>query len=105
MGEKYVDITPSRYVSETPEPKLYGTSVMRVDDVMAKAGTAFDQLNQIATKINEGEGTLGRFSKDPKLYDNLVRLSGELKVFVDSANVERERWASCPGAASRMIAL
>ncbi|MCM2359168.1 MAG: MlaD family protein [Geobacteraceae bacterium] len=84
MGEKYVDITPSRFVSETPETRVYGTPVLRLDDVMAKAGTAFDQLNQIVAKINQGEGTIGRFSKDPKLYDNLVRLTAELRVFVDS---------------------
>lgn len=84
MGEKYVDITPSQFVSETPETRVYGTPVLRLDDVMAKAGTAFDQLNQIVTKINQGEGTIGRFSKDPKLYDNLVRLTAELRVFVDS---------------------
>lgn len=84
MGEKYVDITPSLFISETPETRVYGTAAMKLDDVMAKAGTAFDQLNQIVTKMNQGEGTLGRFSKDPQLYDNLVRLTAELRVFVDS---------------------
>ena len=84
MGEKYVDISPSKSFSEVPEARVYGTSTMKLDDVMAKAGTAFDHLNQIVAKINEGEGTLGRFTKDPKLYDNMVRLTTELRVFVDS---------------------
>jgi phospholipid/cholesterol/gamma-HCH transport system substrate-binding protein len=86
MGEKYVDITPSQFISDTPETRMYGTSGVKLDDVMAKAGTAFDQLNQIIGKMNEGQGTLGRFSKDPMLYDNLVRLTSELRVFVDATN-------------------
>jgi phospholipid/cholesterol/gamma-HCH transport system substrate-binding protein len=47
MGEKYVDVTPSRVYSEAPAKRLYGTPVAKLDDVVAKAGTAFDQLNQI----------------------------------------------------------
>lgn len=86
LGEKYVDITPSQYLAETPETRVYGTSVPKLDDVMQKAGTAFDQLNQIVGKINQGEGTLGKFAKDPKLYDNLVRLTTELRVFADNVN-------------------
>ena len=86
MGEKYVDITPSKVYSEVPAQRLYGTTVPKLDDVVAKAGTVFDQVNQIVGKINKGEGTLGRFSSDPKLYDNLVGLTVELKGFMDSTN-------------------
>lgn len=86
MGEKYVDITPSQFLSETPETRVYGTNVTKLDDVMQKAGSAFDQLNQIVHKMNQGEGTLGKFTKDPKLYDNLVRLTAELRVFADNVN-------------------
>jgi len=86
MGEKYVDITPSQVYSETPSKRLYGTAVPKLDDVMQKAGTTFDQLNLIVGKMNKGEGTLGRFAKDPRLYDNLVDLTSELKTLVDAAN-------------------
>ena len=86
MGEKYVDITPSQQVNETPEPLVYGTNVNRLDDVMQKAGTAFDRMNRIMDKVDKGEGTLGRFAKDPKLYDNLVNLTVELKTFAQSVN-------------------
>jgi len=86
MGEKYVDITPSRVYSEVPTKRLYGTAVPKLDDVMQKAGTTFDQLNLIVGKMNKGEGTLGRFAKDPRLYDNLVDLTTELKTLVDAAN-------------------
>jgi phospholipid/cholesterol/gamma-HCH transport system substrate-binding protein len=86
MGEKYVDITPSRVYSETPAKVLYGTSVPKLDDVVQKAGTTFDQLNQIVGKMNQGEGTLGKFAKDPRLYDNFVGLTAELKDLANTFN-------------------
>jgi phospholipid/cholesterol/gamma-HCH transport system substrate-binding protein len=86
LGEKYVDITPSQTVSETPLQTVYGTNVTRLDDVMVKAGTAFDRLNGLLDKMDKGEGTLGRFAKDPKLYDHLVNLTAELKIFAQSVN-------------------
>lgn len=86
LGEKYVDITPSRFYSEAPETRLYGTSVTKLDDVMVKAGSAFDRVNKLMDTMDRGEGTLGRFAKDPRLYDNLVQLSGELRTFVNTVN-------------------
>jgi phospholipid/cholesterol/gamma-HCH transport system substrate-binding protein len=86
MGEKYVDITPSRHVVTVPETRVYGTSVPKLDDVMQKAGVAFDRLNMTMDKMANGEGSMGRFIADPKLYQNLVKLTGELNVFVGTAN-------------------
>lgn len=86
MGEKYVDITPSRIYSEVPARRLRGTPVPKIDDVMQKAGTTFDSLNGIIGRVNRGEGSLGRFTKDPKLYDNLVKLTAELNTFATSVN-------------------
>lgn len=86
LGEKYVDITPSQTVQETPETVIYGTSTVKLDDVMQKAGAAFDRLNGIANKIDQGEGSLGRMSKDPQLYDNLVKLTAQLETFAQSVN-------------------
>lgn len=86
MGEKYVDITPSRKVVAIPETRLYGTNVPRLDDVMQKAGMAFDRFNLTMDKMVSGQGSLGRLMADPKLYDNLARLSLELNDFVSTAN-------------------
>ncbi len=86
MGEKYVDITPSRSYAEVPARRLYGTPVVKLDDVMAKAGNAFDRLNAVVDKMSKGEGTLGKFATDPKLYNNLVGLTAELSVFADNVN-------------------
>ncbi len=86
MGEKYVDITPSSAYSETPAKRLYGTTLPKLDDVMQKAGTTFDQLNMIVTKMNKGEGSLGKLANDPKLYDNLVGLTAEMKDLANAFN-------------------
>lgn len=86
MGEKYVDVTPSQSVSQVPETRLYGTSITKLDDVMQKAGKAFEKLNQSLDKMNRGEGTLGRLATDTKLYDNLAGLTVELRSFATTAN-------------------
>ncbi|HEY6837203.1 MAG TPA: MlaD family protein [Geobacteraceae bacterium] len=86
MGEKYVDITPSQFYSELPPKRLQGTAVIKLDDVMQKAGTAFDRLNTVVDKMNKGEGTLGRFATDPKLYNNLVVLTNQLSTFARNVN-------------------
>jgi phospholipid/cholesterol/gamma-HCH transport system substrate-binding protein len=86
MGEKYVDITPSRQVVTVPQTRVYGSRVPSMDDVMQKAGNAFDRLNLTMDKLTHGEGTLGKIVADPELYDNLVRLSHELNGFMTAAN-------------------
>ena len=84
MGEKYVDITPSSTYSEKPLRRLVGVQTVRLEDVMKKADSSFEMLNGIIGRINQGEGTFGRFTKDPKLYENLVDLSRQLnKVVID----------------------
>ena len=86
MGEKYVDITPSQFYSEAPPKRLHGTAVIKLDDVLQRAGSAFDQLNTVVEKMNRGEGTLGRFASDPKLYNNLVGLTAQLSTFAHNVN-------------------
>jgi phospholipid/cholesterol/gamma-HCH transport system substrate-binding protein len=86
MGEKYVDVTPSKVYAEVPPSRLYGTPVPRLDDVMQKAGRSFDTLNDIIARMNKGEGSLGRFVRDPRLYDNMVRLTVELDTFAKNVN-------------------
>jgi phospholipid/cholesterol/gamma-HCH transport system substrate-binding protein len=86
MGEKYVDITPSKTYAEVPTRRLYGAPVAKLEDVMQKAGSAFDRLNTVVDKMNRGEGTLGKFATDPKLYNNLVGLTAQLSTFADNVN-------------------
>ena len=44
------------------------------------------KLDQILTKINNGEGSLGKFVNDPSLYNNLDSLSFEMKSLIKNIN-------------------
>ncbi len=86
MGEKYVDILPSKQYSDTPPALLQGTSAAKLDDVIQKAGTAFDKVNEIIDNIDKGKGTLGKLNKDETLYSNVARLAVEMKDLVVTIN-------------------
>lgn len=86
MGEKYVDITPSKYYWEHPVSLLYGSPTVGLDEVMEKAGSAFSLLQGYATELSQSKGTINRLINDPKLYDNLVVLTRELSEFSDRIN-------------------
>jgi phospholipid/cholesterol/gamma-HCH transport system substrate-binding protein len=86
MGEKYVDILPSKQYSETPPTQLQGTPVAKLDDVIQKAGDAFDRVNGIISNIETGKGTLGKLNKDESLYSNIARLAVEMKELVVTIN-------------------
>lgn len=73
---------------------------VRIDSVMAgldRSITEFEvlsrdlketnrQLQQVLTKINKGEGSLGKLVNDPALYNNLESLSGEMSKLVKNIN-------------------
>jgi phospholipid/cholesterol/gamma-HCH transport system substrate-binding protein len=86
MGEKYVDITPSLRYSDAPVAVLRGTSVMKLDDVVQKAGATFDRLGKVVDDITKGNGTLGKLTTDPQLYVNIVKLTGELNSLAVTIN-------------------
>ena len=86
MGEKYVDILPSKQYSETPPAQLQGTPGAKLDDVIQKAGDAFDRVNRIIDNIESGKGTLGKLNKDETLYGNVARLAVEMKELIVTIN-------------------
>lgn len=86
MGEKYVDITPSQQYFETPATVLHGTSIMKLDDVVQKAGATFERLGLVVDAITQGKGTLGKLTTDPALYQNIVKLTGELNALAVTIN-------------------
>lgn len=50
------------------------------------------QLNQILTKINDGEGTLGMLVNDPSLYNQADSLSAELTKLIQDLNDDPRRF-------------
>ena len=108
MGEKYVDITPSQQYSEAPATVLQGTTVARLDDVLQKAGVTFDRLNGIVDNITQGKGTLGKLTTDPALYQNIVKLTGELNalaVTINHGEGSLGRLARSPEPYNRLITI
>ncbi len=86
MGEKYVDITPSQQYFEQPVAVLHGTTVPKLDDVVQKAGVAFDKINTIVDNISQGKGTLGKLTTDTAAYSNIVKLTSEIQSLVVTIN-------------------
>jgi phospholipid/cholesterol/gamma-HCH transport system substrate-binding protein len=86
MGEKYVDILPSRKYSEKPPAVLQGTPVTKLDDVIEKAGNTFEKVNGIINNIQQGKGTLGKLNNDETLYNNVARLAIEMKDLIITIN-------------------
>lgn len=86
MGEKYVDITPSCSYHEQPPARLQGTPVAKLDDVVQKAGTTFDKINGIIDNITQGKGTFGKLNTDATLYNNIARLTVEMKELMTTIN-------------------
>jgi phospholipid/cholesterol/gamma-HCH transport system substrate-binding protein len=54
-------------------------------------------MDSVAKRMERGDGTLGRLSKDPQLYDNLARMSGRM----DSTLARVERGEGNLGRLSR----
>lgn len=86
MGEKYVDIVPSKDYFDKPGTSFRGQQVHTLDDVAQKAGTTFDKLNTIVDDIRQGKGTLGKLATDTTLYTNTVQLSAELRQLTATIN-------------------
>jgi phospholipid/cholesterol/gamma-HCH transport system substrate-binding protein len=108
MGEKYVDITPSQQYFDTPVTVLHGTSIMRLDDVVQKAGAIFERLNTVVDSITQGKGTLGRLTTDPALYQNIVKLTGELNalaVTINHGEGSLGKFARSPDPYNRLITI
>lgn len=80
-SDKLVNITPGTSVGE-PVPEGFtlppGTATTGMDALTSSGNDLMQQLNKLSTqftaiagKINEGQGTLGRFVNDEAFYNNL----------------------------------
>lgn len=52
-----------------------------------RVGVAMTNLQEITTKLNSGQGTLGKLINDPSLHDELVAAVGEFKATANQAKV------------------
>jgi phospholipid/cholesterol/gamma-HCH transport system substrate-binding protein len=79
LGNRYVSITrgltgsvleANGVVPGSEQPDMKAI-VQRGNDVVENLGTLSNQLNQIIAKVNQGQGTIGKFLNDPRLYNHL----------------------------------
>lgn len=50
------------------------------------------ELNQILTKVNDGQGSLGKFVNDTTLYNNLESMSGEMNLLIKNINENPQKY-------------
>lgn len=74
----------------------------RLDKLMANVSTTSDQLKQAMTRINEGQGTLGKLVKDDSLYVNLNAASRELDLLLEDLRVNPNRYFSVFGKKDKL---
>jgi phospholipid/cholesterol/gamma-HCH transport system substrate-binding protein len=58
--------------------------VARLDGGLLQLESLLTELNQFATVLNDKDGTLQRFTSDPRLYENLTRSSAALAVLTEN---------------------
>ena len=55
-----------------------------VKETVARANALLENLNAFATDLKEGNGTIGRLAKDPKLYDEVNGLIRDVRQVIDN---------------------
>jgi len=60
-------------------PGLFQKIDQVVTENSAKISTTMANLQDVTTKLNKGEGTLGRLINDPKMHDELIASVNEIK--------------------------
>jgi ABC-type transporter Mla subunit MlaD len=61
-------------------------SLQRIEQLSGELEQTSTMLNEILTKINSGEGSLGKLVNDPSLYNNMDSLTVELKTLIENIN-------------------
>jgi phospholipid/cholesterol/gamma-HCH transport system substrate-binding protein len=57
-----------------------------------KLSQMLSTLNQVATKIDSGQGSAGQLLNDPKLYNNLLEASQQLTKLMEEFRAALEQW-------------
>lgn len=95
LGDKYVELSTG---SPEAEPihsgeMIKGQTEVGLTGVMETSGKAIEKItlfmermDNLVTRIEEGQGTIARFLNDPTLYNNLMRSSRTLSVMLEDAN-------------------
>ena len=67
-------------------------SLRRIESLSGELERTGSKLNDILTKVNNGDGTLGKLVNNPSLYNNLDSLSAEMKQLVKNINEDPRKY-------------
>ncbi len=82
LGKKLEDslgTITSAVAGDGKNPGLFQKIDKMVTENSEKVNTTMTNLQEVTTKINKGEGTLGKLINDPKLHDELIAGVTEIK--------------------------
>ncbi|XCI75360.1 MAG: MlaD family protein [Flavobacteriales bacterium] len=65
---------------------------INIESTFIKLGTSLQTLDQVMSRINNGEGTLGKFTTDDRLYNRLSELSVELELLARDMRLYPKRY-------------
>ena len=91
LGDKYVEITPGSKEAKGLKAgdTIAGETQIEIQDVVqasessiAKISQFVSMLEEILMKIDQGQGTVTKFIKDPAVYDSLKKTLDELATLV-----------------------
>jgi phospholipid/cholesterol/gamma-HCH transport system substrate-binding protein len=67
------------------EPGMFQRLDTLLTENSEKVNASLSNLQEITTKVNAGEGTLGKLINDPRLHDELLASVGEIKIAASDA--------------------
>lgn len=66
----------------------------QIPTVIAEMSATLSQLNSTLERVNQGEGTVGRFLNDEQLYKELVEASNNLSVLLEDIKIRPGRYVN-----------
>ncbi len=67
---------------------------LQLAETVDKTNKSLANLNQILTKVNEGQGSLGKLTKNDSLYNNLNQFAADLDALVVDLKANPKRYVS-----------
>ncbi len=111
-NDKIINVTPgtSKGAPVQANHVLNSTAAMSINQLTQTGNDLLEQINklsiptnEILTKANQGEGTLGRFINDPSLYKSLDSSVGEAKLTMVKIQNLIDQAKSGDGTAGKLI--
>jgi len=98
LGDKYLELTTGSPVAQPIKPGelIRGIAQVEFTDIVEASATVFEKMSDflkkmdiLVMKIEEGEGTVGKFLSDPSVYDNLKKTTQNLSSVVEDIQSAR----------------